>query len=51
MAQAIHELIDHSAENDRRIEQMLAELKRLGGEIERQRGRARFDANYRGSNS
>ena len=30
VAQAIHELIEHSAETDRRIEQILAELKRLG---------------------
>jgi serine O-acetyltransferase len=30
VAQALHELIDHSAENDRRIEHILAELKRLG---------------------
>jgi serine O-acetyltransferase len=46
MAKAIHELIDHSAATDRRIEQILDELKRLG-----MSGRAvdngdAFDANY-----
>lgn len=30
MAQTLHELINHSAEADRRIEQILAELRRLG---------------------
>ena len=30
LAQALHGLIDHTAENDRRIEHILAELKRLG---------------------
>jgi serine O-acetyltransferase len=30
VAQALHELIDHSAENDRRVEHIFAELKRLG---------------------
>jgi serine O-acetyltransferase len=30
LAHALHELIDHSAENDRRVEHILVELKRLG---------------------
>jgi serine O-acetyltransferase len=30
LAQALHELIDHSSDTDRRIEHILAELKRLG---------------------
>ena len=36
LAQAIHELINHSAEADQRIEQILAELKRLGVKMEEQ---------------
>jgi serine O-acetyltransferase len=34
MGKAVHELIGHSAEVDRRLEQVLAELKRLGGKTE-----------------
>jgi serine O-acetyltransferase len=34
MAKAVHELIGHCADTDKRIEQILAELKRLGGKIE-----------------
>jgi serine O-acetyltransferase len=34
VAQAIHELMGHSAETDRRLEQILAELKRLGVKVE-----------------
>jgi serine O-acetyltransferase len=34
MAKAVHELIGHCADTDRRIEQILAELQRLGGKIE-----------------
>lgn len=45
VAQAIHELIDHSAEADRRIEHILAELKRLGVKIEEKQG-SDFDPNY-----
>lgn len=45
VAQAIHELIDHSVEADQRIEHILAELKRLGVKIEEQEG-SRFDPNY-----
>jgi serine O-acetyltransferase len=45
MAQALHELINHSAETDRRIQQILAELERLGGQAEAE-GTSRFDPNY-----
>jgi serine O-acetyltransferase len=45
MAQALHELIDHSAETDRRIEHILAELDRLGADAGAE-GRSRFDPNY-----
>ena len=38
VAQALHELIDHSVENDRRIEHILTELKRLGVRIEGEKG-------------
>ena len=38
VAQALHELIDHSVENDQRIEHILAELKRLGVRIEGEKG-------------
>jgi len=34
MAKALHELIGHSADIDRRIEHILAELKRLGLRID-----------------
>ena len=36
IAQAMHELIDHSVETDQRLEQILAELKRLGCRVEDQ---------------
>jgi len=36
VAKALHELIGHSADTDKRIEQILAELKRLGGHIDEQ---------------
>jgi serine O-acetyltransferase len=45
VAKAIHELIEHCAETDKRLERICAELKRLGGEIEEQRQRA-FDPQY-----
>jgi serine O-acetyltransferase len=38
MAKALHELIGHSADIDRRIEHILAELKRLGVRIDEQHG-------------
>jgi len=44
MAKAIHELIGHSADTDKRIEQILAELKRLGGRIDEQQAH-KLDAN------
>ena len=34
LGKAIHELIEQSADNDKRIEQILTELKRLAGKIE-----------------
>ncbi len=45
MARAIHELIDHSVETDKRIDQILAELKRLGVQVEDKPGE-KFNANY-----
>jgi serine O-acetyltransferase len=33
MAKVVHELIGHCADTDQRIEQILAELKRLGGKV------------------
>jgi serine O-acetyltransferase len=45
IAQALHELINHSTEADRRIAHILAELERLGGRIEAQR-ETPFDPNY-----
>src|SRR5687768_649065 len=45
LGKAIHELMDHGADNDRRIEQILAELKRLAGELER-RNATPTDENY-----
>ena len=44
MAKAVHELIGHSADIDRRLEHLLAELKRLGGKIEDCQGE-KLDAN------
>ena len=44
MVKAMHELIGHCADTDRRIEQILAELKRLGGKIEECEG-PKLDAN------
>ena len=37
LGKAIHELMDHGADNDRRIEHILVELRRLSGEMERVR--------------
>ncbi|HJQ63257.1 MAG TPA: serine O-acetyltransferase [Burkholderiales bacterium] len=45
VVQAIHELIDHSVETDKRLEHVCAELKRLGGKIEDEKGE-KLDANY-----
>jgi len=44
MAKAVHELIGHSADIDRRLEHLLVELKRLGGKIEDCEGQ-KLDAN------
>jgi serine O-acetyltransferase len=44
MAKALHELIGHSADIDKRIEQILAELKRLGGRLDQQQASS-LDAN------
>src|SRR3970040_974714 len=44
MAKALHELIGHSADIDRRIEHILAELKRLGLRIDEQQAQP-LDAN------
>jgi serine O-acetyltransferase len=43
VVQAIHELIDHSAETDKRLERICAELQRLGGKIE---AGEKLDVNY-----
>ncbi|MGZ8264376.1 MAG: serine O-acetyltransferase [Burkholderiales bacterium] len=45
MAQALHELINHTAETDRRIDQILAELTRLGMQANGQ-DTTHLDANY-----
>jgi serine O-acetyltransferase len=42
---AIHVLIDHSVETDKRLEHLCAELKRLGVKIEEEQAK-KFDANY-----
>src|SRR5262245_8113814 len=44
MAKALHELIGHSADIDRRIEQILAELKRLGCRVDERQAHP-LDAN------
>jgi serine O-acetyltransferase len=44
MSKAVHELIGHSADIDRRLEHLLAELKRLGGKID-DCGGEKLDAN------
>ena len=46
MAKAIHELIDHSASTDRRIEQILEQLEKLGADCGKVGARETFDANY-----
>jgi serine O-acetyltransferase len=45
LAQALHELIDHSAEADRRIEHIMAELQRLGVKLGEEPS-SHFDPNY-----
>ncbi len=44
MAKAVHELIGHCADTDKRIEQILAELKRLGGKTD-DTAASKLDAN------
>ena len=44
MAKAVHELIGHCADTEKRIEQILAELKRLGGQVD-EREAHQLDAN------
>ena len=44
LAQALHEVIAHTADTDRRMEHILSELKRLGIQIEEPA--SPFDANY-----
>jgi serine O-acetyltransferase len=44
VSQALHELIDHTSDTDRRLEHILEELRRLGGSVDEKA--ARFDANY-----
>ena len=44
MVKAIHGLIDHSANTDQRIEWIVAELKRLGGQPETPKPDDHFDA-------
>ncbi len=46
VAKAIHELIDHSVSTDQRIEEILAQLKRLGVDCGEAAKRDKFDANY-----
>lgn len=47
VVKAIHGLIDHSVTTDRRLDAILAELKRLGGQVEAiQRQEDRFDPDY-----
>ena len=45
MAKAVHDLIDHCVETDKRMDRILAELKRLGVKIE-EREADRLDANH-----
>jgi serine O-acetyltransferase len=45
LAQALHDLIDHTGETDRRIEHILAELKRLGVKLGEEEA-SHFDPGY-----
>jgi serine O-acetyltransferase len=45
VVQAIHELVDHSVEIDHRLEEIMAELKRLGGRVA-EAERSKFDPDY-----
>jgi serine O-acetyltransferase len=47
MVKAVHGLIDHSVTTDRRLEWIIAELKRLGCDVEEgQKPKDQFDADY-----
>jgi serine O-acetyltransferase len=46
VARAIHELIDHSVSTDRRIEQIIEHLKRLGADCAEVSKHDKFDPNY-----
>ena len=47
MVKAVHGLINHSVSSDARIDWIVAELRRLGGSVEEQKGVAdRFDPEY-----
>ena len=46
IAKAIHELIDHGVSTDRRIEQILEQLKKLGADCGKAGEKDAFDPNY-----
>lgn len=46
IAKAIHELIDHSVNTDRRLEQILEQLQKLGADCGKVGAKDGFDANY-----
>ncbi|HSI23408.1 MAG TPA: serine O-acetyltransferase [Methylophilaceae bacterium] len=47
MAKAIHALLDHAAEQDKRLEEMAQQLAKLGGDVETDKEVAKaFDVNY-----
>ncbi len=47
MVQAIHQMLDHTVNVDRRIEYIVEQLKRLGAPVEDEKATAdKFDANY-----
>ena len=49
LAKAIHGLLDHAVETDKRIERLLAQLERAGVTVEDERAMAdKFDPNYLG---
>lgn len=45
LAKAIHELIDHSVETDKRLDKIVAALERLGGGVKEEK-HSEFDAQY-----
>ena len=49
LAKAIHGLLDHAVETDKRIERLLAQLEKAGVPVEDERAMAdKFDPNYLG---